>query len=167
MNTKKYVSVIVLVLTLCLGLRAQSGGPFTIEQSVIANGGGTASNGQFAVNSTIGQTAVNSPMAGQPFALNPGFWYPLLGPTAAPVTLSGRVILANGGGLVGARVSCTAADGGVRNVRTSAFGYFHFDDLLPGQTYVISVKAKRASFTSRVVTLLDDVADFDFTVDVY
>ena len=53
---------------------------------------------------------------------------------------------------------------GPRFAITNPFGYYKFDDLTVGETYVIEVAAKRYSFdpSSRVVTLNDEIADMDF-----
>ena len=50
---------------------------------------------------------------------------------------------------------------------TGSFGYFRFDGLATGQTYVVSVYSKRYSFStpSRVITLVDNVVDADFVAN--
>jgi len=48
--------------------------------------------------------------------------------------------------------------------RTSAFGYYYFPDVPGGQSYVLSIAAKRFTFvnSSIVVNLQDSVANADF-----
>jgi len=89
---------------------------------------------------------------------------PILGPTVATLSLSGRVMDSLGYGIRGARL--TIEGGGLespRMVPTNAFGYYSFQRLSLG-TYVVTVSAKRYSFaqSTRTVTLLDNVGGFDF-----
>jgi hypothetical protein len=43
-------------------------------------------------------------------------------------------------------------------------GYYRFTDLQAGETYIVSVSARRYQFTvpTQVVSLLDSVADLNF-----
>jgi hypothetical protein len=87
----------------------------------------------------------------------------ILGPTAAGVSVSGRVVDANGQGLRNASVVITDSEGNRRNVTTSSFGYYQFDDVSAGGTYVISVSAKKYRFGSRIIQVSDSLADVNFT----
>jgi len=51
-----------------------------------------------------------------------------------------------------------------RVVQTGSFGYYTFDGLRTGETYVVTVSQRRFIFQtpSRVVTLTDNIADLDF-----
>jgi hypothetical protein len=86
-----------------------------------------------------------------------------LAPTAAGVTVSGRVLTGDGRGVVNARVTITDSNGAVRTVITSPFGYYRFDDVQAGGTYVMGVISKRFKYASRVVSVTDNLADVDFT----
>jgi hypothetical protein len=86
-------------------------------------------------------------------------------PTAAPISVSGRVRTVQGEGIRGATV--TLMGGGLPQpmvVRTGTFGSYTFDGLRPGTTYVVSVASGRYSFPSpvRSVTLIDSLAGMDF-----
>jgi uncharacterized repeat protein (TIGR01451 family) len=85
--------------------------------------------------------------------------------TAAGVTVSGRVTTPDGYGLRNAIVTITDSTGMARTARTSSFGYYSFEGIEVGGTYVISVGSKRYSFTPRTLTVNDAVSDFDFTAD--
>ena len=85
--------------------------------------------------------------------------------TAAGVELSGRVMTANGNGVTGAIVTVTDQSGVARTTLTSSFGYYRFDDVQVGQTYIVSVGSKRFSFTPRVVQVVDNVSDLDFVAE--
>ena len=56
-------------------------------------------------------------------------------------------------------------DGSERTVKTSAFGYFKFDDVESGSSYTLTVSSKQYSFAvpSRVVSVGDEITDLDFT----
>ena len=49
-------------------------------------------------------------------------------------------------------------------VQTGSFGYYSFEGLAAGETYIVSVLVKRYRMDEpvRVVTMTDDVAGFDF-----
>ena len=86
------------------------------------------------------------------------------GPTAAGASISGRVTTADGRGIRNARLVLTdAATGEVRSTLSSPFGYYRFYDVAVGRTYVVSVASKRFRFDPRVLALLDNLADLDFT----
>ncbi len=91
-----------------------------------------------------------------------------LGPTAAGASISGRVFTANGNGI---RNAIVTIDGGnltsPQYVRTGAFGYFTFEDLQVGETYILTINSKRYVFANptRVVSLTDDIVDFDFVAE--
>jgi hypothetical protein len=86
-------------------------------------------------------------------------------PTAAPAFLSGRVVTADGRGIRGARVTATGLDGVARTALTSTFGYYRFDDLTAGETYVVAVGSKSYRFVPRTVFLADSLTDVDFIAD--
>ena len=51
-----------------------------------------------------------------------------------------------------------------RVFQTGSFGYYMFDGLRTGETYVVTVTQRRFIFQTptRVVTLTDNIADLDF-----
>ncbi len=89
----------------------------------------------------------------------------LLAPTAANVSVSGRVLTANGQGVRNATVVLSDQEGNSRTTVTSAFGYYRFDDVRAGGSYAVSVISKRYAFSPRLVSPTDDIADVDFTAD--
>ncbi len=82
--------------------------------------------------------------------------------TAAGVTVGGRVMTAEGRGLRGARVTMTDSNGAARSVFTGAMGRFQFDDVEPGQTYVITIGSRRFTFSPQVVQVTDNIGDLSF-----
>jgi hypothetical protein len=83
----------------------------------------------------------------------------LLAPTAAPASIAGRVVSSTGTGIRNAIVSLNDNNGGVISTRTNTFGYFQFDSVQTGQTYVINVQAKGYTFAPRALSLTSDLTD--------
>ena len=84
-----------------------------------------------------------------------------LTPTAAGVSIAGRVLTPDGSGLRNAAVVLTDGAGNIRTVTTSAFGYYRFDDVEAGQTVTLDVWSKRFQFEPRLVQLADSLTDLD------
>ena len=84
--------------------------------------------------------------------------------TAAGVTVSGRLITAEGRGIINARVSLTNPDGSVSYAISRRGGYYQFDDVEVGATYIFTVQSRRYQFDNptRVISLTDAIADLDF-----
>lgn len=87
------------------------------------------------------------------------------GPTAAGVSLSGRVLTADGRGLRNAVVVLTDRNGVSRRALSSSFGYYRFDDVQAGEMYVVSVTSKRYQFTPHVVSVTNEITGLDFVAD--
>ena len=86
-------------------------------------------------------------------------------PTAATVSLGGRVMTNTGAGLKGAVVKLTDSQGRSSTAISSSFGYYHFDDLAAGQTYILSAESKRFQFAPRTISVTDDLTDIDLVAD--
>jgi Metallo-peptidase family M12B Reprolysin-like len=94
--------------------------------------------------------------------------FTLLAPTASSGAISGRVTTAGGRGI--GNVSLIVSGGNLSEpkiARTNAFGYYRFQDLEVGQTYIMSVAAKRYTFANptRVISLDEDLTGEDFVSD--
>jgi Lysozyme like domain/CARDB/Carboxypeptidase regulatory-like domain/Divergent InlB B-repeat domain len=89
-------------------------------------------------------------------------------PTAANAAISGRVSTASGRAISNATLVIEGGNLSERKyARTNAFGHYRFQDLEVGQTYIVSVAAKRYSFANptRVITLNEDLTGEDFVSD--
>lgn len=88
----------------------------------------------------------------------------ILLPTSASAAVSGTVRTASGNGIRNASVTLTDMNGNVRKIQTGSFGFYKFEDVEVGQTYIISVSAKRFTFaqSSRVLSVSEDAAEVDF-----
>ena len=82
--------------------------------------------------------------------------------TAAPVSVTGRVMTASGQGVSGAIVSISDAAGGVRFARTNTFGFYRFDGIQTGKTYVVQVTQRLYNFLPQVIGVNDAVSDLNF-----
>ncbi|MBK7393710.1 MAG: carboxypeptidase regulatory-like domain-containing protein [Chloracidobacterium sp.] len=94
-----------------------------------------------------------------------GWGLEFLAPTAADVSIGGRVLTAGGRGIRGAFVTVTGNSlVSPINVTTGVNGRYTVPGLTAGETYVVTVRSRRFFFDqpSRVITLNDNVADADF-----
>jgi hypothetical protein len=86
-------------------------------------------------------------------------------PTAAPASVSGRVLSASGRGLGRVRVTATKANGEVIYSTTNAFGYFRFNNLQSGETVAFAVASKSHQFSTptQVINIDQNIDDLSFT----
>jgi hypothetical protein len=92
----------------------------------------------------------------------------LVGPTAATgLITSGRVTNATGRGLPDARIFAIDQSGLRKMALTNSLGYYRFDDLSAGETYVFSVMRKGYVFSNaaQLVNLTEDRSDLNFVAD--
>jgi hypothetical protein len=83
-------------------------------------------------------------------------------PTAASVTISGRVITSNGRGLFNALVALTNENGETRYARTSISGRYLFNDVAAGSSVVITIASKRYGFAPQVLMVTGEALNVDF-----
>ena len=90
-----------------------------------------------------------------------------LAPTAATVSIGGRVMTASGRGIVNVNLYLTDSSGQVRTARTTAFGYYRFDDVQAGATYILSATGKRYTFSQpvQVLNVIEETDAIDFVAD--
>lgn len=88
-------------------------------------------------------------------------------PTAAGVSVSGRLTTSEGRGISGASVTLTDMNGVTSTARTGSFGFYRFDDVRSGEMYTVTVKSRRFEFSppSRVISVGDSVTDIDFVAN--
>lgn len=111
----------------------------------------TASENTYPNLCTAGLTSLS------PFAIA------ALAPTAANVSVGGRVTDASGNPVVRARVVMNGAGGTARVAVTNAFGYYRFDEVTVGQTYIFSLLSKQFQFQTQVVSVADAIGNLNFT----
>jgi hypothetical protein len=150
-------------------------GPYNEPGSAVGGTGPQTLNGTFGFSNSNGDWNLYVRDDGGLFTpqaitgcINGGWELEFLPLTAASVSMSGRVTTADGRGIRNANVVISGNSlPEPRVASTGSFGYFWFDDLTAGQTYVVTVNSRRYSFSvpSRVITLVDNVVDVDFVAD--
>jgi hypothetical protein len=172
-----YILIVVLLFLLVVSARGQenqtgeiqsSGGAFSITKTVVAGGGRAMQNAPASVSATVGQTAAGKTSTGGQFKLYSGFWTPDdFTPTAAEVTVGGRVSTADGNGIRNIVITIVFPTGETRAARSASFGYYNFTGIPVGGTYIISVSGKRYTFTqaSVVRAIEGDTQDVNFIAD--
>jgi hypothetical protein len=128
-----------------------------VPTAVVSISGTPATSASGIYNFTITATG-----AGGTFSTD--YAITILGPTAANVSIGGRVF-ADNRAVSHTFVSLINSDGEARTTITNSFGYYRFDGVQSGETYVLSVSSKRYSFTPRVVHVTGEVNDLDFTAE--
>lgn len=87
-----------------------------------------------------------------------------VGPTAGEASISGRVTTATGIAIRGAYITVQGLDGTLKTTITNSFGFFNLTGLDVGETYVVSVSARRYTFenSSITVNLTDNFTGLNF-----
>lgn len=148
-------------ITECFHLPAFTDATTFSKLSVLHLEGGTLADKtttrDFAARTVCGQTASLSPFV---IALNNA-------PTAASVTVSGRARTASGKGILGVRISMTDQNGAVRYAMTNSFGFYRFENVPAGETYILSASRKGYSFShpTRVLSVTEDTNGVDFVAE--
>ena len=166
MKRLKKFSFLVLIAGLSLSAstataQIASSGTYTLEQAVVAGGGGKSNSPNFSIEGTLGQSIAGSSSSSANFGVRAGFWQAFFAPTAALVSVSGRVITPDGSPVFRARVTLTDGTGATRSTLSSNFGYYRFDDIEVGQTYILSATAKQFQFAPRVIAVNDELSNLD------
>ncbi|MCA1622379.1 MAG: lamin tail domain-containing protein [Acidobacteria bacterium] len=86
------------------------------------------------------------------------------GPTAASVSIEGRVMTIKGRGISRAQITLTDAEGNTRLAMSNSFGYYRFFDIAAGETYILSIRSKSHQFAepTRVINVTEDLTGADF-----
>lgn len=88
-----------------------------------------------------------------------------LAPTSAGVRIGGRVSDPSGRGIEGLLVTILNAEGVGVVSRTNSFGFFMFDEVPAGQTYILSIASKNGVIASQVVSPTDDNFSVNFVLN--
>jgi alpha-tubulin suppressor-like RCC1 family protein len=85
--------------------------------------------------------------------------------TAASATVDGRVLDSNKRGINKATVSMSDSAGAARTAVTNAFGYYRFENVPIGVSYLLQVSSKLYRFTPHVLTVNEDFHNVNFTAN--
>lgn len=91
-----------------------------------------------------------------------------LAPVASEVSVSGRVMTADGQGIKNAVISVQGGNlASPVFVRTASLGYYTVPQLQAGETYILTINSKRFVFSNpnRVLTVSDSIEGVDFTAE--
>lgn len=90
-----------------------------------------------------------------------------VGPSAANITVGGRVTTASGTGIPNTIVTLAGMTDSRRTALTNAFGYYQFTDVQAGQTVIVTVLSKRYHFSppALAVDAGEDLFDVNFVAD--
>ena len=167
MNQSKAILLFIALLFFVLITNGQTGGDYTITQSVIANGGGqNLAGGAFTLDGTIGQAVAGNALTNSPFAVTSGFWnFTPMGATASGVSLSGTLKTERGIGI--RRVALTLTDattGAIFYASSGINGYYRFEDVPAGRGYILTIRSKLYSFVpnTHYIMLFEELTDVDF-----
>ena len=87
-----------------------------------------------------------------------------LAPTAATVTIGGRVVTSAGRRGIGrAVVTMTDSSGEIRTAISNQSGFYQFAEVPVGQTYIFSVRHKQYRFVPQVLSVTEEREDINFT----
>ena len=86
-----------------------------------------------------------------------------LAPTAASASVSGRVISLARRAVQNASVTFTDSQGETYTATTNQIGRFVIEGLPTGETYIVTIAAKRYRFTPQTMTLTGDLTEVFFT----
>ena len=164
------VTAAIVAAPLAAVAQVASNPPYTLEQSVVATGGGTtAGTGNvYKIESTIGQPLAGTSSTNAPFTVRGGFFTTApFAPTAALANISGRILTADGRGIRNVSITMTGASGAQRIAFSSSFGYFNFENVPVGEVYILTVRAKQFQFSqnTQAVLLSEDLTDLNFIAD--
>ena len=109
------------------------------------------------VGATIGFFKTGAPMVIQ-----------IMGPTpaaAVSVSISGRVLSPEGQPIRNAVVTLDDQAGHTWTTTTGSLGYYGFENVATGPTYMLNPSAKRYRFTPVPITPTDNIADFNLTAN--
>ncbi len=152
------------VSTANVNIRLSTDGGLTFPTTLLANAPNNGTANVVVPNTPTNTARVKIEGAGNIFFDISNVNFFIVPDTAAPANVSGRIATADGRGISRVIVTLTDQNGVVRRTTSSAFGYYRFEDVGVGETYVLTVASKRYTFAqpSRIVTVQEDVGDADF-----
>lgn len=87
----------------------------------------------------------------------------IFAPSAANVSVGGRVLTPDGRPIPQATVVFTNSGGTSVSAMSNPFGFYRIDGLAAGTTYTVTTVNKRFQFETILVTPFDELSDFDIT----
>lgn len=160
-----FSAFIIMIFPIIVSAQVASGGSYSLEKTVVAGGGGNSSGGTYSLTGTSAQHLAGANKDAPPYTGKSGFWTPeIMAPTAATVSVAGRILTSAGMGIRNVVVTITNMSGQSRTTISSSFGYYRFNDIEVGDIYIITVSSKRFRFSlqTRVVAVNEELFELDF-----
>jgi hypothetical protein len=134
---------------------------------VAINGSGQATcNITFTIAGNYNITVVYSGDANFNVSTSSTLVQQVVGPTAAAVGISGRIVSQESGRAVyNARVVMVTSDGQTHVAITNPFGYFRFTEVPSGAVYTFTVTAKGYQTQSVIRDVVDEITDLDILLE--
>ncbi|HQU82791.1 MAG TPA: Ig-like domain-containing protein, partial [Pyrinomonadaceae bacterium] len=89
--------------------------------------------------------------------------FEIASPTAANVSVSGRISTANGNGISRAKIVLTLPNGETRIAISNSFGFYRFVEIPVGETCVIAVESKKYVFNAQVLNISESIENLNLT----
>ena len=176
MRTLIYFGILNAVLVAMLigqstDSHAQTGGPYDLSRNLVGGGGGRSAAGTLEIEGSVGEPASGQASAANGISVRSGFWSfgGPLAPTAATVGISGRVTTSGGHGIKNVEVLLISPSGEVRRALSAPFGFFRFENVMSGQSYIVTVTARQHVFNNptRIIDVEDELTGVDFTAEPF
>lgn len=114
------------------------------------------------INAVTASAGVHAIQLTNPDGQSTSFTFELFAPSAAMVSISGRVAQASGMGIRGAVVSAVDNLGNVRTGVTNAFGYYRIEGVDAGRSYTLTARAKGFEFQPQLLSVQEDLDGINF-----
>jgi hypothetical protein len=163
-------SVLFFVAVVPVRTQVSTGGAYTLNQTVVANGGGISNdavNANYRIEGTSGQSAAGAHLSGSPYSMQPGFWpSSMLQPTAASGSIRGSIVDWVDRQVEGVVVILAGTQN--RKVITDANGAFRFDNVETNGFYTVTPTRINYSFwpSTRSFSQIGAMTDAPFGVAV-
>ena len=146
MKVKQIFLFAISVLVFFVTCPAQTGGQYTVTQSVIAGGGTTNSAGSsFTVAGTSGQSVAGQQTTGFLYSQNAGFWAGDGLPSL--VSINGQIQTPDGLGLRNSTINLLDQNKVIlQSATSSSFGFFSFQNVPVSTNYILRVVSRRFRF---------------------
>ncbi len=137
-------------------IAAGSGKQLITMQFKVAEGGHGGSAALTFGDELAKRSVASNPMIGEVRSVATGFVNGTVEVEAIKPRLSGKVVSALGRGVAGAEVRLTDSNNRLLTVKTNSFGYYHFENLVAGERYLVATVHSRFRFVPQAVIVTAD-----------
>jgi CSLREA domain-containing protein len=150
-----------------LGPLANNGGPTQTHALLAGSPAANAGDPAFDTTNTSFDQRGSGNARKSGSTIDIGAFEVQLAPTAATVSVSGRVITQSGRGIRNVVVTMTDMQGNGRTATSTSFGYYRFENVAAGETYIFAARGKRFFFgqSAQVHSIMEDTNDINFVAN--